>query len=126
MSMDSKALEYAEPASSTALARAREPSDAERRVSLAKERLQHHLAVFDQRARAFAKQSAWIAGMVLLGIVGAAAATSLFRPKPRRVERPYYATGRTGQGGSVGTALALAAFGLLSRGVRSIAAHRMR
>lgn len=123
MSMDSKAMDYAEPASSAALARA--PSEAERRVQQAKERLQHHLAVLDQRARAFAKQSAWIAGMVLLGLVGAAAATSLFRPKPRRVVRPYYESGPAGQGG-VGTALMLAAFGLLSRGARSIAAHRMR
>lgn len=125
MSIETKASEYGSTApSSTALARA--PSEAERRVTLAKERLQHHLAVLDQRARSFAKQSAWIAGMVLLGLVGAAAASSMFRSKPRRAPRPYYASESRGPRGSVGPALMLAAFGLLSRGARSIAAHRMR
>jgi hypothetical protein len=126
MSTETKALEHepAAPSSATTLAKA--PSEAERRVVLAKERLQHHLAVLDQRARSFAKQSAWIAGMVLLGLVGAAAASSMFRPKPRRAPRPYYATGSAGRGRSVGPALMLAAFGLLSRGARSIAAHRVR
>jgi hypothetical protein len=131
MSTETKALEYGSaapssssaPSASTALAR---PSEAERRVALAKERLQHHLAVLDQRARAFAKQSAWIAGMVLLGFVGVAAASSMFRSKPRRAPRPYYASGSRGEGRSIGPALMLAAFGLLGRGARSIAAHRMR
>jgi len=127
MSTETKALDYesAGPSpSTTALAKA--PSEAERRVTLAKDRLQHHLAVLDQRARSFAKQSAWIAGMVLLGLVGAAAASSMFRPRPRRAPRPYYASGSAGHGRSVGPALMLAAFGLLSRGARSIAAHRVR
>jgi hypothetical protein len=88
--------------------------------------LQHHLAVLDQRARSVAKQGAWIAGMVLLGIVGVAAAASMFRSKPRRAPRPYYADRPNAGGRSVGPALMLAAFGLLSRGARSIAAHRMR
>jgi len=127
MSTESKALEYGSDApsssSSTALAR---PSEAERRVTLAKERLQHHLAVLDQRARSFAKQSAWIAGMVLLGFVGVAAASSMFRSKPRRAPRPYYASDSAGAGRSIGPALMLAVFGLLGRGARSIAAHRMR
>jgi hypothetical protein len=110
---------------STALAL---PSEAERRVQRAKERLQHHLTVLDQRARSFAKQSAWIAGMVLLGFVGAAAAAAVFRPKPRRARGGmYYADApRRGAASRVGPALMLAAFGILSRGARSIAAHRMR
>jgi hypothetical protein len=114
-----------QPASeSTALAPS--SSDAERRVQRAKERLQHHLAVFDQRARSFAKQTAWIAGMVLLGFVGAAAAASMFRPKPRRTRRGAYYANEPSRGRAVGPALMLAAFGILSRGARSIAAHRMR
>jgi hypothetical protein len=130
MSTESKVMEYgtpiqpAESSAATALARV---SDAERRVELAKHRLQRHLALLDQRARSFARQSAWIAGMVLLGIVGVAAAASVFRPKPRR--RPahmYYASEALGARPSVGPALMLAAFGLLSRGARSIAAHRAR
>lgn len=112
------------PASeSTALARS---SDAERRVQRAKERLQHHLAVLDQRARSFAKQSAWIAGMVLLGFVGVAAAASMFRARPRRTHRGVYYANEPSRGRGVGPALMLAAFGILSRGARAIAAHRMR
>jgi hypothetical protein len=113
----------AAPAQSTALATLATLSEAERRVQLAKDRLQHHLSVFDHRARSFAKQSAWIAGMVLLGIVGAAAAASVFRPKPKRSR--YYADSQGGSRG-VGPALMLAAFGLLSRGARSFASQRMR
>jgi hypothetical protein len=108
---------------STALAHA--TSEAERRVQLAKERLQHHLAVFDHRARSFAKQSAWIAGMVLLGFVGVAAAASMFGRKPRRKQRGFYVE-EPAHGRGVGSALMLAAFGILSRGARSIAAHRER
>jgi hypothetical protein len=121
-SVESNELSPSHPVSeSTALAHA--SSEAERRVQLAKERLQHHLAVFDQRARSFAKQSAWIAGMVLLGVVGVAATASIFRSRPR-ARRGYYAN-EPSRGG-VGPALALAAFGLLSRGAWSIAARRMR
>jgi hypothetical protein len=98
---------------------ARVPSEAERRVQLAKQRLQHHLAVLDHRARNLAKQSAWIAGMVLLGLVGAAAAASAFRPKKRRSH--YYAEP---SGRPLGPALMLAAFGLLARGARSLASRR--
>jgi|SRR3954451_13702590 hypothetical protein len=123
MSTELKAspLEQAAPESasqSSALARA--PSEAERRVQLAKQRLQHHLAVLDHRARSIAKQTAWIAGMVLLGLVGAAAAASVFRPKPRRPR--YYAEP---SGKPLGPALMLAAFGLLTRGARSLASRRV-
>jgi hypothetical protein len=103
---------------SSALAHA--PSEAERRVQIAKDRLQHHLAVLDQRARNVARQSAWIAGMVLLGLVGAAAAASVFRPKPRRAR--YYAEP---SGRPLGPALMLAAFGLLTRGARALASRRI-
>lgn len=98
-------------------------SDAERRVQQAKARLSSHLAVFEERARFLARQSAWVAGMVLLGVVGAAAAAAMFR-SPRRPKPLYYA-GESGRGG-VGTALMLAAFGLLTRGARSLAAQRIR
>jgi len=116
MSTDLKAtpLEHeASAAQSTALAPA--PTEAERRVALAKERLQSHLAALEVRAVGVAKQSAWIAGMVLLGLVGAAAAASLFRPKSRRA--PDYAE----SGSRLGPALMLAAAGLLARGARSFA-----
>jgi len=101
---------------STALAPA--PSEAERRVQLAKERLQNHLAALDHRARTMARQGAWIAGMVLMGIVGVAAATAIFRPKPRRrrYEEPV--------GRPVGLPLMLTALGLLSRGARALASRR--
>jgi hypothetical protein len=54
-------------------------SDAERRVQHAKARLSSHLVVLEERARFLARQSAWIAGMVLLGVVGAAAAAGKLR-----------------------------------------------
>jgi hypothetical protein len=121
MSTELKATPYEEALEaapeSTALAKA--PSEAERRVALAKQRLQHHLEVFDHRARNLAKQSAWIAGMVLLGLVGAAAAAAAFRPKKRRPQ--YYAES---SGRPLGPALMLAAFGLLTRGARSLASRR--
>jgi hypothetical protein len=100
---------------STALAL---PSSAERRVQRAKARLTQHLAVLDQRARLFARQTAWVAGMVLLGLAGAAAAASLFSSSRTRRSRGgmYYAS--TASAGGVGTALMLAALGLLSKRTR--------
>lgn len=101
---------------STALAA---PSEAERRVQLAKQRLQDHLHALDVRARAVARQGAWIAGVVLMGLVGVAAAAAVFRPKPRR--RAYHEQPRR----SLGPELALAAIGLLSRGAaRAFASRR--
>jgi hypothetical protein len=111
------ALQSTDSAESTALAPP--ASEAERRVHLAKQRLQNHLAALDLRARSVAKQTAWIAGMVLLGLVGAAAAVSVFRPKPRRAH--YY---EEPSGKPLGPALMLAAFGLLARGARSLASRR--
>jgi hypothetical protein len=109
---------------SAALAKA--PTEAERRVQLAKARLTQHLHMLEGRARNIARQSAWIAGMVLLGVVGAAAAAAMFRPKPRRSRQAmYYAGQPQGRGRSVGTALMLAAFGLLSRGARSFQSRRL-
>ena len=64
-----------------------------------------------------ARQTAWVAGMVLLGLAGMAAAATLFggrsRKRNRRGNGMYYASS-AGAGGA-GTALMLAAFGLLSR-----------
>ena len=101
-------------------------SEAERRVQRAKSQLRAHLALLDQRARLLARRSAWVAGMVLLGFVGAAAAASLFRRRPRRVNRMYHlGERRQRQRGGVGIALTLAAFGLLT-GARSLAGHRGR
>lgn len=113
MSTDLKATPQEQAAQSTALAPA--PTDAERRVALAKERLQNHLAAFEFRAVSVAKQTAWIAGMVLLGWVGVAAAAAVFRPKPRRTRHYEQSSGR------LGPALMLAAVCLLSRGARSLA-----
>ena len=101
-------------------------SDAERRVQRAKAQLRAHLAALDQRARLLARQGAWVAGMVLLGFVGVAAATSMFRRRPRRVSRMYHSAERhPRQRGGLGIALTLAAFGLLT-GARSLAPHRAR
>jgi hypothetical protein len=90
------------------------PSPAERRVQRAKQRLTQHLALLDRRARLLARQTAWIAGMVLLGLAGAAAASTLFSSRSRRARGGMYYASTAGAGG-VGTALILAAFGLLSR-----------
>lgn len=100
---------------STALAL---PSTAERRVQRAKQRIAEHFALLDHRARFVARQTAWVAGMVLLGLAGMAAAATLFgsRKHSRRRSGVYYAS-RAGAGGA-GTALMLAAFGLLSRRAR--------
>lgn len=96
---------------STALAL---PSAAERRVQRAKQRLTQHLAMLERRALFVARQSAWVAGVVLLGLAGVAAASTLFGGRSRRARGGvYYAT--TAGAGGVGTALMLAAFGLLSR-----------
>jgi hypothetical protein len=90
------------------------PSAAERRVQRAKQRLTQHLAMLERRAFFVARQTAWIAGMVLLGLAGVAAASTLFGGRSRRARGGvYYAT--TASAGGVGTALMLAAFGLLSR-----------
>ncbi|HKP61213.1 MAG TPA: hypothetical protein VJV78_31000 [Polyangiales bacterium] len=90
------------------------PSPAERRVQRAKQRLTQHLALLEGRARVLARQTAWIAGMVLLGLAGAAAASTLFSGRSRRARGGMYYASTAGAGG-VGTALMLAAFGLLSR-----------
>lgn len=100
---------------STALAV--EPSAAERRVSLAKARLQAHLVALDNRARELARQSAWIAGVVLLGLAGAAAAAAMFGTRKKK-QRAYYAQEPRARGG-VGTALVLTALGLLTRRLRA-------
>jgi hypothetical protein len=102
-----------EPGSS---ALAVQPSNAERRVQLAKARLQAHLVALDHRARELARQSAWIAGVVLLGVAGAAAAATMFGSRKRR--RRYYADEPRARGG-VGTALVLTALGLLTRRFRA-------
>jgi uncharacterized membrane protein YeaQ/YmgE (transglycosylase-associated protein family) len=89
-------------------------SPAEQRVQLAKERLTQHLHALDRRARFVAKQSAWLAGALVLGLVGAAVAGSLLgraisggaRQRSRSTRRP-----------GVGSALMLAALGLISRRV---------
>jgi len=63
---------------------------------------------------------------VLLGFVGVAAAASMLRREPRRVNRIYDSAERhPRRRGAVGTALTLAVFGLLT-GARSIAAQRVR
>ncbi|HKU40375.1 MAG TPA: hypothetical protein VJR89_19575 [Polyangiales bacterium] len=97
------------------------PSPAERRVQRAKQRLAQHFALLDYRARELARQTAWVAGMVLLGLAGMAAAATLFGGRTRRKRARsgsgmYYASGVSA--GGAGTALMLAAFGLLSRRVR--------
>ena len=92
------------------------PTEAERRVQRAKERLTAHLTALDLRARQLARQSAWVAGMVLLGVVGAAAASSVFGRMRRR--SVYVGDERRTRRG-VGTALVLAAFGLLTRRMRA-------
>lgn len=96
---------------STALAM---PSEAERRVQLAKDRLAAHLTALDLRARQVARQTAWVAGAVLLGLAGVATAAAMFG----RVRRRNVYDGERREGRGVGTALVLAALGLLSRRVR--------
>jgi hypothetical protein len=99
------------------------PSAAERRVQRAKQRLTQHLMILDRRARLLARQTAWVAGMVLLGLAGAAAASTLFGGRARRARGGVYYASTVGAGG-VGTALMLAAFGLLSRRSRPERARR--
>lgn len=110
--MSSELSSMGASSASTALAL---PSPAERRVALAKQRLTAHLHLLDHRARVIARQTAWVAGMVLLGLAGAAAAATLFG----RARRPRHNVYESGSKGGVGTALMLAAFGLLSRRVRA-------
>jgi hypothetical protein len=90
------------------------PSAAERRVQRAKQRLTQHLAMLDRRARFVARQTVWVAGMVLLGLAGVAAASTFWGGRSRRARGGMYYASTAGAGG-VGTALMLAAFGLLSR-----------
>jgi hypothetical protein len=102
---------------STALAAV---SPAERRVQEAKQRLTRRIHALDQRARFVAKQTAWLAGALLLGLAGAAVAGSMlgraaFGGKRRRSRNTAYESPRRGPG--VGTALMLAAIGLISRRV---------
>jgi hypothetical protein len=89
---------------------------AERRVQRAKARLTERLAALDHRARTVARQSAWVAGMVLLGLAGTAAAAAMLGGYSRRRRRGYRDEAR---GPGVGTALMLAALGLISRRLRS-------
>jgi len=100
---------------STALA---VPSPAERRVQLAKARLQAHLVALDRRARDLARQGAFFAGVLLLGVAGVAAAATMFSSRRRR-SRAYHAQEQRTRGG-VGTALALTALGLLTRRIRAL------
>ena len=99
---------------STSTALATQPSAAERRVQLAKARLQSHLVALDHRARELAKHTAWIAGMVLLGVAGAAVAATMFGSRKRH--RANYGQARPR---GIGTALALTALGLLTRRLRA-------
>lgn len=96
-------------------------SPAELRVQRAKARLTQRLSALDQRARFVAKQTAWVAGMVLLGLAGAAVAGSLLGRaalggRRGRSERGFSYEERQRRPG-VGTALALAALGLIGRRV---------
>jgi hypothetical protein len=104
------------PTESTALAAV---SPAERRVQEAKQRLTRHIHALDQRARFVAKQTAWLAGALLLGLAGAAVAGSLLGRAAfgsrRRGRNAAHESPRRGPG--VGTALMLAAIGLISRRV---------
>jgi len=101
------------------------PSPAERRVQRAKQRLAQHLSMLERRARFVARQTAWVAGMVLLGLAGVTAASTLFGSRSKRARGGVYYATTVGAGG-VGTALMLAAFGLLSRRSHPERARRRR
>lgn len=100
------------------LATVPEPSNngsaAQRRVQRAKARLTQHITALDLRARTLVRQSAWFAGMVLLGLAGSAVAAAMLGSKSKR--GVYRAQRRPG----VGTALMLAALGLISQRARRL------
>ena len=106
---------HAEPAGVSESRALAHVSEAERRVQLAKARLTQRLSALDQRARYVVKQSAWLAGAVLLGLAGAAITVAMTRGSSRG------RAGRSGRGGAwgMGAGLMLGALGLMNRQVRS-------
>jgi hypothetical protein len=79
------------------------------------------LSALEGRAKEIARQTAWVAGIVLLGFGAVAAAASMFSSRKRR-RRSYYQEDEPGgsRRRGVGTALALTALGLLSRRIRPL------